>query len=136
MLLPDGTLQHKVVGADTLKLFIPRVERGLKERTSWKCLMEKYEKGTLQKREIPIAIQVFEEAYMKNEVKRLTDSLFQLLSPKEKLNERYWVVYEQLKYGDLFLPVLSFSWRIGLRLQEKGKRRNLSRSFVPCCLII
>lgn len=36
MFLPDGTLQHKVVGADTLKLFIPRVERGLKERTSWK----------------------------------------------------------------------------------------------------
>lgn len=30
MLLPDGTLQHKVVGADTLKLFIPRVERGSK----------------------------------------------------------------------------------------------------------
>ena len=121
MLLPDGTLQHKVVGADTLKLFIPRVERGLKERTSWKCLMEKYEKGTLQKREIPIAIQVFEEAYMKNEVKRLTDSLFQLLSPKEKLNERYWVVYEQLKYGDLFTPRFKFFVENRAKIAGKGR---------------
>ncbi|MFR5659126.1 MAG: thioredoxin family protein, partial [Butyricimonas faecihominis] len=121
MLLPDGTLQHKVVGADTLKLFIPRVERGLKERTSWKCLMEKYEKGTLQKREIPIAIQVFEEAYMKNEVKRLTDSLFQLLSPKEKLNERYWVVYEKLKYGDLFTPRFKFFVENRAKIAGKGQ---------------
>jgi Highly conserved protein containing a thioredoxin domain len=121
MFLPDGTLQHKVVGADTLKLFIPRVERGLKERTSWKYLMEKYVKGTLQKREIPVAIQVFEEAHMKKEVKGLTDSLFQLLSPNEKLNGRYWVVYEQLKYEDLFTP--RFKFLVQNRTEIAGKGR-------------
>ena len=121
MFLPDGTLQHKVVGADTLKLFIPRVERGLKERTSWKYLMEKYVKGTLQKREIPVAIQVFEEAHMKKEVKGVTDSLFQLLSPNEKLNGRYWVVYEQLKYEDLFTP--RFKFLVQNRTEIAGKGR-------------
>ena len=29
MILPDGTLRHKIVGADTLHIFIPRVERGI-----------------------------------------------------------------------------------------------------------
>ncbi len=110
MFLPDGTLQHKVVGADTLKLFIPRVERGLKERTSWKYLMEKYVKGTLQKREIPVAIQVFEEAHMKKEVKGVTDSLFQLLSPNEKL-----------KYEDLFTP--RFKFLVQNRTEIAGKGR-------------
>ena len=45
---------------------------------------------------------------MKKEVKSLTDSLFGLLSPKEKLASRYWVVYEELKYSDLFAPRFKF----------------------------
>ena len=102
MILPDGTLRHKIVGADTLHIFIPRVERGLKEKTSWGHFMKKYSDRTLQKKEIPMAVGVFREAGMKEEVKNLTDSLFGLLSPKEKLAARYWVVYEELKYSDLF----------------------------------
>ena len=92
MILPDGTLRHKIVGADTLHIFIPRVERGLKEKTSWGHFMKKYSDRTLQKKE----------------VKSLTDSLFGLLSPKEKLASRYWVVYEELKYSDLFAPRFKF----------------------------
>ena len=108
MILPDGTLRHKIVGADTLHIFIPRVERGLKEKTSWGHFMKKYSDGTLQKKEIPMAVGVFREAGMKKEVKSLTDSLFGLLSPKEKLVSRYWVVYEELKYSDLFAPRFKF----------------------------
>ena len=126
MLLPDGTLRHKIVGADTLKLFIPRVERGLKERTSWKYFMDEYMKGTLEKKEIPAAIQVFKDAYMKKEIKSLTDSLFQLLSPKEKLDERYWVVYEELKYDDLFTP--RFKFFVENRAEIAGKGRE-TKSF-------
>ena len=50
MILPDGTLRHKMVGADTLHIFISRVERGLKEKTSWGYFMKKYSEGTLQKK--------------------------------------------------------------------------------------
>ena len=108
MILPDGTLRHKIVGADTLHIFISRVARGLKEKTSWGYFMKKYSEGTLQKKEIPMAVGVFREAGMKEEVKNLTDSLFGLLSPKEKLAARYWVVYEELKYSDLFAPRFKF----------------------------
>ena len=55
-----------------------------------------------------MAVGVFREAGMKKEVKSLTDSLFGLLSPKEKLASRYWVVYEELKYSDLFAPRFKF----------------------------
>ena len=41
MILPDGTLRHKIVGADTLHIFISRVARGLKEKTSWGYFMKK-----------------------------------------------------------------------------------------------
>ena len=95
MILPDGTLRHKIVGADTLHIFISRVARGLKEKTSWGYFMKKYSEGTLQKKEIPMAVGVFREAGMKEEVKNLSDSLFGLLSSKEKFASRYWVVYEE-----------------------------------------
>ena len=45
---------------------------------------------------------------MKEEVKNLSDSLFGLLSSKEKFASRYWVVYEELKYSDLFAPRFKF----------------------------
>ena len=124
MILPDGTLRHKIVGADTLHIFISRVARGLKEKTSWGYFMKKYSEGTLQKKEIPMAVGVFREAGMKEEVKNLSDSLFGLLSSKEKFASRYWVVYEELKYSDLFAPRFKFM------------KRFLSRLFVRCCLII
>jgi len=108
MFLPDGTLRHKVRGADTLKLFIPRVELGLKEKSSWGYFVKKYSDGRLRKRELPEAIRVFRVAGMKEVVKGLTDSLFQLLSLKERVDDRYWVIYEELKYGDLFTPRFRF----------------------------
>ena len=57
---------------------------------------------------IPMAVGVFREAGMKEEVKNLSDSLFGLLSSKEKFASRYWVVYEELKYSDLFAPRFKF----------------------------
>ena len=55
-----------------------------------------------------MAVGVFREAGMKEEVKNLSDSLFGLLSSKEKFASRYWVVYEELKYSDLFAPRFKF----------------------------
>lgn len=108
MFQPDGTLQHKVVGADTLHLFIPRVECGLHKKTSWAYLMDKYQSGKLGKKEIPAALQVFQDAGMKEEVKVLSDSLFGLLSDKERLDLRYRIMYDLVGYDDLFTERFRF----------------------------
>lgn len=104
----EGELQHKVVGADTLHLFIPRVEKGLQEKTSWAYLMDKYQSGKLGKKEIPAALQVFQDAGMKEEVKVLSDSLFGLLSDKERLDLRYRIMYDLVGYDDLFTERFRF----------------------------
>lgn len=122
MILPDGTLRHKIVGADSLHIFMPRVERGLKEKTSWGYFMKKYSDGTLRKRELPEAIRVLRVAGMKEVVKGVTDSLFQLLSLKERVEDRYWVIYEELKYVDLFTP--RFKFFVENRAKIAGKERE------------
>lgn len=102
MFTADGTLRHKIVGADTLHLFIPRMENGLHEKTSWAYFMDKYQNGTLAKKEIPQALQVFRDAAMKEETRHLADSLFALLDEKERLDSRYWNMYAFVDYLDLF----------------------------------
>ena len=108
MFTAEGNLQHKVFGADTLHLFIPRVEDGLHEKTSWAYFMDKYYKGTLAKKEIPQALQVLSYAGMENEVRHLADSLFALLSNKEREDLRYWNLYALLDYSDLFSERFQF----------------------------
>lgn len=102
MFQPDGTLQHKVVGADTLHLFIPRVECGLHKKTSWSYLAERYRQGKLTKKEMPQALRVFKDAHLDEEVRVLVDSLFTLLTDKERLDSQYWNMYALLEYSDLF----------------------------------
>ena len=104
----DGTLRHRVLGADTLHLFIPRVEKGLKLKTSYCYLLEKYGQGSLKKKELPQAIEIFRDAGMKKEVGGMCDSLYILLSEKERLDERYWIVYKLLTYDNLLSERLKF----------------------------
>lgn len=104
----DGSLRHRVLGADTLHLFIPMVEKGLNRKTSYGYLQEKYRQGTLTKKELPQAIEVFRNAGMKKEVGSLCDSLYRLLSEKERLDGRYWIVYQLLSYNDLLSERLKF----------------------------
>lgn len=108
MFTADGRLQHKVLGADTLHLFIPRVECGLHEKTSWAYLEGKFRAGTLAKKEMPQALRVFYNAGMEEDVKHLADSLFALLDEKERLDARYWDMYALLEYGDLFSERFQF----------------------------
>ena len=95
--------------------------------------MKKYSDGTLQKKEIPLAVDVFREAGMKEEVKNLTDSLFGLLSPKEKLALRYWVVYEELKYNDLFAP--RFKFFVENRGEIAGKKYQDASFKIICTML-
>lgn len=108
VLNPDGTLRHRVLGADTLHIFIPMVEPGLKEKTSYGYLRARYDRGELTKREMPQVIRTFRTAGMKKEVPVLCDSLYGLLSEKEKLAEQYWVIFGQLVYDDLYSGRLEF----------------------------
>ena len=105
---PDGSLRHRILGADTLHLFIPMVEQGLNRKTSYGYLLEKYRKGVLTKKELPQAIEVFRNAGMKKETGRLCDSLYDLLSEKERLDGRYWIAYKLLSYNDLLSDRLKF----------------------------
>ncbi len=129
VLNPDGTLRHKVLGADTLHLFIPMVEPGLKEKTSYGYLRAKYDRGELAKRELPQAFRAFRTAGMKREVPVLCDSLYQSLSYKEKLQEHYWIVFDQVVYNDLYSDRLEFltthSDKVGGGRRQEDARRIL-----------
>lgn len=138
VLNPDGTLRHRVLGADTLHLFIPMVEQGLDEKTSYAYLRAKYDAGTLTKQELPQAIRTFLTAGKKKEVRALCDSLYGLLSEKEKLSEQYWVVFERLGYDDLFSDRLEFLTTHTDKVGDGNRRedaRNILRTHLSDHLI-
>lgn len=102
MFTADGVLPHKVVGAFSLSLLIPRIECGLHKKTSWSYFMTKYKNGNLTKKEIFQAILLFENANMDKDVRILADTLFSLLSDRGKIAPKYWHIYSILSYDDLF----------------------------------
>lgn len=104
MFLPDGTLQHKFIGGDSLKQFIPKVERGLNKKTSWTYLMRKYKNGNLSQKDILHAMQVFKDANMNVAL----DTLFDMLSFKNKVSNCNVYIYDMLGYFDLYSQRFDF----------------------------
>lgn len=104
ILRPDSTLQHVIVGCDTLHLFIPMVERGLNEKSSLHYLEGRRSEGNMTKGEMADAIVAYLDAYRKDEAQALAEELFGRLTDQEKLTKDYWVVFETITYDQLLSP--------------------------------
>ncbi|MCK9181031.1 MAG: thioredoxin family protein [Bacteroides sp.] len=104
MISSDGEIQHKVVGGDTLHLFIEQIKHGLKKETSLNYLNNKYSKGKLNKKRTLKYIIALKDANLKDEVSKVGDELFQRLSEREKLSRTYIMLYSNINYKDWNSP--------------------------------
>jgi len=97
---PDGEIQHKVVGADTLSIFINMVKRGLNKETSLDYLEQNYKEGKLSKKQIVDYIIGLKEAYAKKDVSEVANQLFEKLSEQDRLSSDYLLLYNCIGYSD------------------------------------
>ncbi|MDM8158458.1 thioredoxin family protein [Labilibaculum sp. K2S] len=97
---PNGEIQHKVVGADTLSIFINMVKRGLTKETSLDYLEQNYKQGKLSKKQIVDYIIVLKEANSKKEVSEVANQLFENLTEKERVSSEYLHLYKCIDYVD------------------------------------
>ena len=104
MISSDGEIQHKVVGGDTLHLFIDQIKHGLKKRTSLYYLRNKYSKGKLSKKQILKYIIALKDANLKKGVSDVSNNLFKRLSEREKLSSDFLMVYSTIAYNDWNSP--------------------------------
>ena len=92
---PDGTIQHRLVGADDLEAFIARVEQGLNAETSLEAQKRRYAEGGMDNRQLMAYWQTLNDAADPDEAKVYTELLGRL-SDTEKLQPEYWGIY----YGE------------------------------------
>ena len=92
---PDGTIQHRLVGADDLEAFIARVEQGLNAETSLEAQKRRYAEGGMDNRQLMAYWQTLNDAADPDEAKVYTELLGRL-SDTEKLQPEYWDIY----YGE------------------------------------
>ncbi|MDQ1770646.1 DUF255 domain-containing protein [Labilibaculum sp. A4] len=97
---PDGEIQHKVVGADTLSIFINMVKRGLTKETSLDYLEQNYRQGKLSKKQMLDYINALTDASSKKEVAEVANQLFENLTEKERVSIDYLILYNCIGYAD------------------------------------
>ncbi|WP_099291158.1 thioredoxin family protein [Butyricimonas sp. Marseille-P3923] len=96
---PDGNIQHKIVGGGELEDFIPRVEKGLHEKTSLSYLTKLHEKKKMNKKQLidyQIALLTADE---KEKSANVAEELATVLKDKDKLQKKYWTIIENDGYG-------------------------------------
>ena len=92
---PDGSIQHRLVGADDLEVFIARVEQGLNAETNLEAQKRRYAEGNMDNRQLMAYWQTLNDAADPDEAKVYTELLGRL-SETEKLQPEYWDIY----YGE------------------------------------
>lgn len=103
---PDGTWQHKVVGASDWKQFKAKIEKGLHEDTSLDGVQKRYASGKLDKKGKAFYYQLLVDANEDGAAAKVYEELMPQLSDKEKLTDDYWFLLENtIKYGS---PDFSF----------------------------
>ena len=95
ILRPDGTLQHRIVGARKETDFLECVKRGAKEETSQFYLDELYRQGNLSKEQLPSYRVALKDAKRNAELKHITGEEFKQLSDAERCLSQYWYLYDQ-----------------------------------------
>ena len=100
ILKPDGTLQHKAVGAVWEDDFLMRLGRWLHPRKSRNYLERRYVAGKANTREKMLYLLALRDRYDKEESAQLEKELEGELKDKDKLCTAYWELHQDVRYGD------------------------------------
>lgn len=94
MIRPDGTVQHRIVGGGELEKFVERVKKGLNEKTSLHYLTTQYDKGKMNKKQLLVYKMALDDAYDRENSKKVHQELMAQLTEKDKLKKEFWPVFE------------------------------------------
>lgn len=96
---PDGSIQHKIGGATSLKSFLGWVEKGLNEETSLDFLNKQYEKGGMSKKQMLDYYQVLLCAGEREKANIVLGKLKNTLDANDRVKADYWFLLEGQPYG-------------------------------------
>lgn len=96
---PDGSIQHKIGGAGSLKAFLGWVEKGLHEETSLDFLNKQYEKGGMNKKQMLEYHRVLLCAGERENAKVILDKLRSQLNDDDRVKADYWFLLEGQPHG-------------------------------------
>lgn len=100
ILKPDGTLYHKITGSRDVDEFVEVVKRGMNKKHSLSYLKALHEKGKMSKEELRRYAVALKEASEKEKCLTIQNELMTRLSDKEKLEGKYWILFENKEFGD------------------------------------
>lgn len=93
LLRSDGAVQHRIVGGASIDDFIEKIARGSQKSTSLLYSEEGYQSGKRKPTDLLNYYLALQDASEKTKLKEIALELFNLLSPKEKVQKRYWPIY-------------------------------------------
>lgn len=96
---PDGTVQHRIVGARELSGLIEEVELGLNEKTSMVYLAKVHEQREMTIDELMDYWHALKLASMKEKRDAVREELLGRLSDEELTDSKYWALFSEAKYG-------------------------------------
>lgn len=99
MIRPDGSIQHKIGGAGSLKSFLGWVKKGLNEETSLDFLNKQYEKGGMDKKQMLDYYQVLLCAGEREKANIVLKKLKNKLDDNDRVKVDYWFLLEGQRYG-------------------------------------
>ncbi len=118
---PDRTMQHKLAGGGSLELFIDRVSKGLKLKTSFSFLAERHAKGKLNKKQLMVYLEILNGANERERAAEVREELDVVLTLKDRTTKEYWPILVRSAYGSRdFREVLN---HIDLFRTKIGKER-------------
>lgn len=94
LIRPDGSVQHRLIGASGLEKFIVRVDKGLNEATSLWFLDSIAKEGNLTKEQLAAYHASLMEAGEREKAVQVFGELWGLLTDEEKVSLKYWALYE------------------------------------------
>ena len=130
---PDGSIQHKIGGAGSLKSFVAWVERGLNEETSFDYLNKQYDKGAITKDQLLTYYWVLICAGEEAKANKILEELKKQVVDSDKLKADYWFLIEGTPYGsaDFNFILNNFSKlkeSVGLEKLDKYLAENYNKT--------
>lgn len=104
----NGEEVHRVVGADKMKDFIKKVDRGLNKNTALGNLDKLYKNGKLKGAHYHDYQIALSNAGRAKEGDKLLKELWQKLTDKDKVKPVYWWIYENPKIATFESPYFRF----------------------------
>lgn len=118
MLKPDGSVQHKLVGASEIAAeFIARVREGLNEETALGTLETRYASGDRE----PGLLAAYARALLAIDdprAKPVADELIAGLSDEQRVDSAYWFVYEDAALSPVGSPNMEYLLANASRFQK------------------